>query len=362
MMAVKLVGRPLFIFSIFALAVLIPLQWLGQGGSPRQSMNYIALLRETNLGSPEQEGHSSTQKELDIRLVSADRSDHEFNRLIGQAYLSNGQVEEGVPFLLLAAQQGDQLASFILGDWYLKDRDWSSAVQYLDGSGVQSYRQVRSEVDRLAKENDEDSAIELLSAYVTLHPDVAEAYYRLADLYFVQGDRQSAAGALSRGLEYDPSKSSKEYGYQSARLYYWEEDYDRAVSVLTGILSTDTGYFQAYYLLGQVYLAMEKPQEAEMVLKQALQLEPSQAWVHYFLARAYRDQSKLLEAAGELRTASQLLPKEAAFLEALLKVYQGLGFGCYEVGVTALIKLQTQNPNLNLAHEFIKIDQNCDLP
>lgn len=106
-----------------------------------------------------------------------------------------------------------------------------------------------------------------------------------------------------------------------------KKNYEQAATHLKSIVESDKGDFQAWTLLGTIYVLQEKSAEAEKAYLTAIELKPTFAMALLNLGRLRSNQKKFAEAIDPLAKAVEAQPEsaEANFLlgEAYLQVKKG---------------------------------------
>jgi len=136
-----------------------------------------------------------------------------------------------------------------------------------------------------------DLAITELKAAIELDPKLADAHFRLGNVYADQGRSADAEEAYKKALALKPADAD--------------------------ILSN----------LGVVYYQMGRQEEAVQQFQAALKLKPDDAEIHYNLGGVYVQQGRWSDALAEFETAKARKPD-------LAEVYLGLGYVYKETGRT----------------------------
>ncbi len=152
--------------------------------------------------------------------------------------------------------------------------------------------------------------------------------FRIAQLRagFLQatGKQAEAMAELKTLLEHNPNVRGLHYTLGC--LYTESRQYDQALVQFQEELSLYAPYPRAYFQLGHVYVALEKPAEALPLLQKAIQVDPESAalvWVD--IGRAYR----LMKDA---RKASVSFEKAIAMGERNASVYYQLSMAARSAG------------------------------
>ncbi|MBU4538059.1 MAG: tetratricopeptide repeat protein [Weeksellaceae bacterium] len=184
----------------------------------------------------------------------------------------------------------------------------------------------------------------------------AEVHKIIGESYFMKGDYASAYPHLKNYLESKttPSESDLyEMGFVSAQL----KKYDEAVSYYNQLINSNSATSQnAYYQLGNAYLAVGKKQEALSAFRSAYQMSYDakvQRLAHLQYAKLSYDIGNPFESAPVvIQSYISKYPKSAETAEMkslLVKSY--LYSGDYKGTLSAIDKMPNSTPELN------KIDQ-----
>lgn len=184
----------------------------------------------------------------------------------------------------------------------------------------------------------------------------AEVHKIIGESYFMKGDYASAYPHLKNYLESKatPSESDLyEMGFVSAQL----KKYDEAVSYYNQLINSNSATSQnAYYQLGNAYLAVGKKQEALSAFRSAYQMSYDakvQQLAHLQYAKLSYDIGNPFESAPVvIQSYISKYPKSAEMAEMkslLVKSY--LYSGDYKGTLSAIDKMPNSTPELN------KIDQ-----
>lgn len=115
--------------------------------------------------------------------------------------------------------------------------------------------------------------------------------------------------------------STQQEEYQKAFKYLQEDDFNKAIDVLQGILDKDPNQAQAYNILGLVYLRQgESVQSAIGSFEQAVHIDPKYADAYFNLASAYASQgTQPLLAAQNFKKTLEVDPN-------FVRAHFGLGW------------------------------------
>ena len=156
------------------------------------------------------------------------------------------------------------------------------------------------------------------------------------------------ASVVSAADFYDRSPANKSL-FEKAHAATEKKDYANAVRLLNQIVENDKNDFQCWTLLGTLYLAQEKSDEAEKAYLTAIELKPTYALPLIKLGRFRITQKKFEEAVELLTRAVDLQPQSADANLFLGEAYLRLKKGSKAI------------PYLNEAGRLGKIEAHLDL-
>ena len=160
--------------------------------------------------------------------------------------------------------------------------------------------------------------------------------------------RMNNAGVVSAADFYERSPANKSL-FEKAHAATEKKDYATAVRLLTQIVEKDNKDFQCWTLLGTLYLAQEKPDDAEKAYLTAIEVKPTYALPLINLGRYRLTQKKFEEAVDLLTRAVELQPQSPDANLLLGEAYLRLKKGSKAI------------PYLNEAGKLGKIQAHLDL-
>ena len=139
-------------------------------------------------------------------------------------------------------------------------------------------------------------------------------------------ERKGGGGVVSASDFYERSSTNKSL-FEKAHAAVEKKDFANAIRLLNQIVEKDKVDFQAWTLLGTLYLAQEKPEEAEKAYLTAIEAKPTYALPVVNLGKLRLSQKKFDEAVDLLTRAVELQPQSPdanLFLgEAYLRLKKG---------------------------------------
>jgi tetratricopeptide (TPR) repeat protein len=140
------------------------------------------------------------------------------------------------------------------------------------------------------------------------------------------GGKTNTAGVVSAADFYARSAANKSL-FDKAHTAVEKKDYVNGVKLLNQIVETDANDFQAWNLLGTLYLVQEKREDAEKAYAKAIEIKPTYALPLTNLGKLLLMQKRFDEAVDKLTRAVELQPQSPdanLFLgEAYLRLKKG---------------------------------------
>lgn len=250
--------------------------------------------------------------------------------MLGHLYYSNGQNDKAFQYFDSVKDQ-DKFSKLV--------RPYYVQMYYND----KNYDKAISEGNALLNENISESY-------------KAEVHKIIGESYFMKGDYNSAYPHLKDYLnvQQNPSENDLyEMGFVAAQL----KKYDEAVSYYNQLVNSNSALAQnAYYQLGNAYLAVDKKQEALSAFRSSYQMDydakvkklahEQYAKLGYDIGNPFENPSTVLQSyINENQNASN-----ASEMRSLL-VKSYLYSGNYKETLNAIDRLQGSTPEIN------KVDQ-----
>lgn len=248
--------------------------------------------------------------------LKQDDSDTESAQLLALSYFGVGMYTEALPLL---ERLGPQIpgssadGTYLLASCYVMTQHWEHARKtYAKLFAVAPDSAIADLMFAkfLVRQRLEDRAVPEIQAALQKDPRIAMAHFLLGEIDLSRGDAPAAVEEFNKELTINPS----------VWLVYWRlgdayvrlEKYDEAEKVLREAVwlnETSTG---AYILLGQVALKRNDPGRAAGYLERAATLDPQNDYVHYFLGKAYQGLGRSVEANQQFTAAKGLRNKRRA--------------------------------------------------
>jgi Flp pilus assembly protein TadD len=145
---------------------------------------------------------------------------------------------------------------------------------------------------------DSSRGISRLSAIGQEHPDLAVVHRAIGEAFAGQGKYQQAQEELRIAIRLDPANTEAKYHLALTLIVLGQKD--EALTLLTGIASSDLKNPDVYYELGKLQLEHGDAKAAIVNLEVAAKMNPVNDAVHRDLAEAYRRDARLDDAAREI--------------------------------------------------------------
>jgi tetratricopeptide (TPR) repeat protein len=141
---------------------------------------------------------------------------------------------------------------------------------------------------------------------------------KLKALGYVGGFTSTSKLSRSTGLA-DPKDKIHLYNkLKQAEGASADREYDEALKKLGEVIDEDPGIMEARQVRGQIYMELDRPEEAIEECRAALEIDPEYEAAIFTMAQAYRKLKKFEEAAAGFRRLIQMDPKDP-------KPYMNLG-------------------------------------
>jgi tetratricopeptide (TPR) repeat protein len=138
--------------------------------------------------------------------------------------------------------------------------------------------------------------------------------------------KTNTTGVVSAADFYDRSAGNKSL-FQKAHAAVEKKDYANGITLLNQLVENDAADFQAWTLLGTLYLIQEKREDAEKAYAKAIEIKPTYALPLINLGKLLLLQKRFDEAVEKLTRAVELQPQSPdanLFLgEAYLRLKKG---------------------------------------
>jgi tetratricopeptide (TPR) repeat protein len=237
-------------------------------------------------------------------------SDAESTQILALSYFVLAEYAEALPLL---EKLGPRLSGngpdgpYLLASCYVMTQRWDDArktyanLLSLPPDSATAYLMFGKFLVRQRLEN---RAVPEIQAALQRDPRLAMAHFLLGEIDLYKGDVPAAIEEFHQELAINPS----------VWLVYWRlgdayvrlEKYDDAERVLKQAVWLNETTSGPYILLGQVALKRDNPGLAAGYFERALKLDAQNDYVHYFLGKAYQGLGRTAEASQHFAIAKQL--------------------------------------------------------
>lgn len=141
---------------------------------------------------------------------------------------------------------------------------------------------------------DFDKAMKDFTEAIKLMPDSATPHIAVGDLYNVQGQYEKAIESYRQALELSPGIPEVHFmiGFISKQ---WMGDDATGLVEISKAVELDSTSATYRYQLGEVLHSLERYEEAEVQLRQAIAINPDHAGAHFALGELYESHLGMLE-------------------------------------------------------------------
>ncbi|HEV7930010.1 MAG TPA: tetratricopeptide repeat protein [Nitrosospira sp.] len=166
---------------------------------------------------------------------------------------------------------------------------------------------------KLFDDGQTELAIEAFQQAVKLNPDLAEAYFKMGIAYgLIENARKNTAAPMEPEDANSNSAEAKEPPKTDS-----QKAFIKAVAAYHRIIDQNSKDDVAYYNLGRAYSKLNKDEDAEKALRQAVKLKPDDTEYQTELGDILIKLAQYPEAVGVLKKAIELDPDNLAALDLL---------------------------------------------
>jgi tetratricopeptide (TPR) repeat protein len=236
--------------------------------------------------------------------------DWESTQLLALSYYGSGDYQRALPLL---EKLGPRLPKnnadgpYLLGICYIMTQRWDDARKTFaqmfsvsPDSGM-AYLMLGK---ILVRQKLEDRAVPQIEKALQLDPRIPMAHFLLGEIDLYKDNAAAAVSEFQEELAINPT----------VWLVYWRlgdayvrlEKYDEAEKVLKEAIWLNEASSGAYILLGEIAMKRNDPGLAAGFLERALKLDPQNYYVHYFLAKTYQSLGRTAEASQHFEISKAL--------------------------------------------------------
>jgi tetratricopeptide (TPR) repeat protein len=231
-------------------------------------------------------------------------------QLLALTYYASGDYQDALPLLEKLGPRlpaGNADGPYLLGTCYIMTQRYDDARKKfaqmfsVSPDSAMAYLMFGK---ILIRQRLEDRAVPQIEQALQLDPRLPMAHFLLGEIDLFKKNATAAVGEFQQELAINPT----------VWLVYWRlgdayvqlEKYDEAEKVLKEAIWLNEWSSGAYILLGQIALKKGDSDIAAGFLERALRLDPQNFWVHYFLAKAYHNLGRTAEANQQFEISKSM--------------------------------------------------------
>lgn len=261
--------------------------------------------------------------------------------LLALSYFNTGEFDRAIPLLekayqnlkddpVVAAhlglaylrQEKDDKALVVLSHWVDLEPNSADALYFkgkaamyvatnsfaeLTKAAPDSYRMLQLRAEMLRQQNLTPAAITEYKKAIAEKPDAAGLHYALGTLYREGGRLDEALAEFQEELKISPNDAMT--NYLIGDIHLQRNELDDAERYLAQALSAQPGLVEAKLDLAKTYHAQGKPDEAVKTLQAVVAADPDDPDAHYLLFGLYKGRGQTAEARKELEIFQELKRK-----------------------------------------------------
>jgi tetratricopeptide (TPR) repeat protein len=190
--------------------------------------------------------------------------------------------------------------------------------------------------------NERANAKAAFAKALTLGPDSPEALAGLIGVDLTSNNRAAAIERLEARLREAPN--DKNVQFLAAHLYYSLKDFDRSAAALRRTIALDASNLSAYAMLGGIYGAQSKLDDARQQFQNWATQQPRSVAAHTMLALLFEKEERPADARKAYEKILEIDPKAAIAANNLAFHYAETG-GNLDVALQLAQTAQSQVPN-----------------
>ncbi|MBN2242891.1 MAG: tetratricopeptide repeat protein [Acidobacteria bacterium] len=245
-----------------------------------------------------------------------------FQHQLALSYLENGDYPKSIEQYRQLAEKDPRL-NLELMNVYRLNRDFDEALRIGKLEYEKNPGDLRPGIlyaHTLAEAGRVDDGAMVLSDLLESDPSNVDLYVHLSQVY-LESKRYSEAEETIRNAEQKlpgGNETGQVLKFQLAAVYERQKDYDRAESVLTGLLESDPGDNEAKFRLAAVYERKKDYDRAESLFMEVIKDDPGNAGALNYFGYMLADLGiRLEEAVRYVREALAIDPDNGAYLDSL---------------------------------------------
>lgn len=245
-----------------------------------------------------------------------------FQHQLALSYLETGQYEQSIELYHEMVSRDPRLNIELINAYRLNG-DFDEALrigkqEYENNPG--NFRLGILYAHTLADAGRADDGAEILNELLKADPSNVDLYVHLSQIY-LDDKRYAEAEETIRQAEQKQSKSNgsgERLKFQLAAIYERQKDYERAESVILGILESNPDDTDAKFRLAAVYERKKDYDRAESLFKEVIEANPQNAGALNYFGYMLADRGvRLEEAIRYVQEALAIDPDNGAYLDSL---------------------------------------------
>lgn len=162
-------------------------------------------------------------------------------------------------------------------------------------------------------------AIEQFMKAIELNPNYFDAYFHLANCYFILEKYEEAKDIIEKGLKLESEDNTSLLLY--AKILIKLGDLNKAENLCDSIINKNPTFLEAYFIKAEIKIYQSKINEAFDIYNKLLRRYPDDWKVNLYLYKFYQNIGKDKESLIYLRKALDLAPYEPLVFEELSYYY-----------------------------------------
>ena len=270
---------------------------------------------EARLGKTYYQKRDFQQAVAHLELAVKQKSDDgESTQLLGLSYYLLGHVQQAIPLLEKVESwlpRPDVTASYLLGISYLQSYQYDKARGAFAKMFSVPVGSAQAHVvlgQMMIREEFEDKAVPEFQQALAMDPRIPMAHFLLGEIYLFKSKVNLALDEFHKELEINPILwlAYWRMGDAYTRLEKWDE----AENALKQAIWLNQNFTGPYILLGKVELKKGDAGLAAGFLEKALKMDPNNYSAHYLLASAYKELGRTADASREFELTRTLRSDE----------------------------------------------------
>lgn len=275
------------------------------------------------------EGKASEALSLLVAVAAKNPEAPGLQAELGKAYFQSRRFPDAVQHLKAALQENarDRQAAQLLAISFYSLGNCRDALPLLEKLGPQMPKNVPNAPFLLSvcyvMTDQLDKARDSLAHSFLVPPDSAMAYLTLAKLLVRQGKVETAKPQIETALRLNPQIAMAHF--LSGEIDLYQSNPQGALTEFQNELAVNPTLWLVYWRLGDAYMRLEKYDEAEKALKEAIWLNDGSANAIALLGEIALKKNDPALASGFLERALSLDPQNLEAHESLAQAYTALG-------------------------------------